>query len=105
MREVDSSLVPSDVSAKDFATFDDEVIVTAGEITTEDIIKECSSSAKDDETEEGVSDTEDPIDDPLDVVLEKPSRSTVVGSLDALTKRLGHVLRKRRRDAGIALQI
>ena len=39
---------------------------------------------KDYEAEEDATDTEDSIDDPPAVFLEKPSRSIVVGSLDAL---------------------
>ena len=66
------------------SVLDDEVIVTAAKITIEDILKECNSSMKADKAKEGVTDKEDAIDNPLDIVLEKPSKSTVVGNLDTL---------------------
>ena len=72
LREADPSLVPNDLSAND--------LVTAPQISNEDIIDEFRKS-QDDEAEDDGSDMED---DSFDIVVEKPSRSKFECSIDVL---------------------
>ena len=70
LREADPSLVPNDLSAND--------LVTAPQISNEDIIDEFRKS-QDDEAEDDGSDMEDDLFD-----IEKPSRSKFECSIDVL---------------------
>lgn len=46
LREVDPSLVPNGVTANDLVTLDEEVIATAPQFSTEDVIDEISEISR-----------------------------------------------------------
>ena len=82
LRKVDSSMVPDDVTATALVSLDDNVIATAPEISRGDIIEELKD--RQEPGEEGESDVEISIEEILDPVVEKPSRSAIESPLDAL---------------------
>ena len=75
LRKVDSSMVPDDVTATALVSLDDNVIATAPEISEGDIIEELKD--RQEPGEEGESDDEISIEEILDPVVEKPSRSAI----------------------------
>jgi len=83
LRQVDSSMVPDNVTATTLVSLDDEVITTAPEISDNDIIEEIRDHQQQGDDEE--SDDDDPsIEEIIDPVVEKPSRSAIESAIDAL---------------------
>ena len=83
LRQVDSSMVPDNVTATSLVSLDDEVITTAPEISDNDIIEEIRDHQRQGDDEE--SDEDDPsIEEIIDPLVEKPSRSAIESAIDAL---------------------
>ena len=83
LRQVDSSMVPDNVTATNLVSLDNEVITTAPEISDNDIIEEIRDHQQQGDDEE--SDDDDPsIEEIIDPVVEKPSRSAIESAIDAL---------------------
>ena len=78
LRKADATLVPNNVTATEFVSLDDDVIVTAPEISEADIVEEIKGDQGKDGEEE--SDHEVSVEE----VLEKPSRSDIETALDVL---------------------
>ena len=75
-------MVPDDVTATALVSLDDDVIVTAPEISEGDIIEELRDLKEQGEEEE--DDDEISIEEIFDPVVEKPSRSAIESALDDL---------------------
>ena len=75
-------MVPFVVTATDLVSLDDNVIATAPKISEGDNIEELKDGQE--PGEEGESDDEISIEEILDPVVEKPSRSAIESALDAL---------------------
>jgi len=83
LRQVDSSMVPDNATATTLVSLDDEVITTAPEISDNDVIEEIRDHQQQGDDEE--SDDDDPsIEEIIDPVVEKPSRSAIESAIDAL---------------------
>ena len=82
LRKADSSMVLENVTATALVSLDDDVIVTAPEISEGDIIEELRACQEPGEGEE--SDDEISIEEIFDSVVEKPSRLPIESALDDL---------------------
>ena len=83
LRQIASSMVPDNVTATTLVSLDDEVITTAPEISDDDIIEEIRDHQQQGDDEES-DDDDTSIEETIDPVVEKPSRSAIESAIDAL---------------------